>query len=55
MSSAQRFVDVDHARRVIAYSDLGDNNVVVREAQAYVLDYETRNEQRLERWMGWDD
>ena len=55
MSNAQRFVDVDHARRVIAYSDLGDNNVVVREAQAYVLDYETRNEQRLERWMGWDD
>lgn len=48
-------MDIDQARRIIQYHTLGETNVVVQEAHAFVLDYETRQEQRMERWMGWDE
>lgn len=48
-------VDIDHAQRIVQYSGLGDNNIVVLEAQRYIIQHESKIEQRLERWMGWDE
>jgi hypothetical protein len=49
---ATAFADIDHARRVLAYSD---SAVLRSEAEQYITDHETKAEQRMERWMGWDD
>jgi hypothetical protein len=47
--------DIDHARRIVAYSNLGSSNIVVIEAHRFIVQHDTKIEQRMERWMGWDD